>query len=191
MPNPNEPLDIAKIETLYDGAPKPPIFNAENMSAAIWPTATVFVLGLIVAFLAVRAMREKPGDRRNKYEIRDDRRLVFWWSCALVPVFAALAFPTATMVVSGSVTEDAEVTTRSEQAADWIETRYGVSLDDDDAASLVLDDDTAPNDCPASDPCRRSIVGDNGSTINSLVIEGKAILVEAEDGLAELPIKEK
>ena len=29
----------------------------------------------------------------------------------------------------------------------------------------------------------------NRSTINSLVIEGKAILVE--DGLAELPIKEK
>ena len=27
MPNPNEPLDIAKIETLYDGAPKPPIFT--------------------------------------------------------------------------------------------------------------------------------------------------------------------
>lgn len=31
----------------------------------------------------------------------------------------------------------------------------------------------------------------NRSTINSLVIEGKAIFVEAEDGLAELPIKEK
>lgn len=191
MPNPNAPLDVNRVETLYDGAPQPPVFTAENMSAAIWPTLIVFVLGLVIAFFVVRAMREKPGDRRNKYEIRDDRRLAFWWSCALVPVFAALAFPTATMVVSGSATEDAEVTTRSEQAADWIETRYGIALDDEDAASLVLDDDTAPNDCPASDPCRRSIVGDNGSTINSLVIEGKAILVEAEDGLAELPIKEK
>lgn len=187
MHDPKSPLDLSRVETLYDGGPKPSLLTAEHMGAAVWPAVIAFVVCAAIALIAVRSTREKPGDRRDKYEMREDFWSSLGWSCAIVPLFALVAFAGSAAFSYGAEISDTEVTTVPSQVADWIDGRYDIEVTDGQAGSLT--ETTGEfGECSSSQPCRRSVVGTDGSTINSLIVDNTMILVEAEDGLKEIPV---
>lgn len=138
--------------------------------------AIIWAIGLMLCRRA-----KKRGD---EFEYLDCR---FFVRC-VVPVAGTLvvllAFGLSLTHEYRSGRASAEHASTSDQVAEWADERYGIEITEDEARALRPTSD----DCSAESPCRSSDITEDGTTINSVTINGKMILVKGSSGLEELAV---